>query len=255
MMILRPEAGNSPEPEEEAGPEEHTACPFRRAVPKTARPLLILSSKRTGSVWVCGACAVLLGPGSRAAFLACASNFGRNERGSASAAVSSSLRTSVRRATTVVSHGCLTEENRNYECKTKLSVCHEQHIKCADLFAAVHRSSSPLRASDLAMMADCVGFQAQIASIIEILANSAVAEICKLVDDGYAALRSQMEQEREKSEKENDALRQKVREMDLKMRSYERKMRRRSQREEMHVVHFRPPEGNQMEMRASWQQT
>lgn len=93
------------------------------------------------------------------------------------------------------------------------------------------------------MMADCVGFQAQIASIIEILANSAVAEICKLVDDGYAALRSQMDQEREKSEKENDALRQKLREMDVKMRSYERKMRRRSQREEMHAVHFRPPEG------------
>lgn len=104
------------------------------------------------------------------------------------------------------------------------------------------------RQTDLAMMADCVGFQAQIASIIEILANSAVAEICKLVDDGYAALRSQMDQEREKSEKENDALRQKVREMDVKMRSYERKMRRRSQREEMHAVHFRPPEGNQMEM-------
>ncbi|XP_053186418.1 transcription factor E4F1-like [Scomber japonicus] len=93
------------------------------------------------------------------------------------------------------------------------------------------------------MMADCVGFQAQIASIIEILANSAVAEICKLVDDGYAALRSQMEQEREKNEKENDALRHKLRDMDVKMRSYERKIRRRSQREEMHAVHFRPPEG------------
>ncbi|XP_062243206.1 zinc finger protein 316-like isoform X2 [Platichthys flesus] len=88
------------------------------------------------------------------------------------------------------------------------------------------------------MMADCVGFQAQIASIIEILANSAVAEICKLVDDGFAALRSKMEQERDKSEKENDALRQKLRYMDVKMRSYQRKMRRRIQREEV-----RPPEG------------
>ncbi|XP_026159676.1 zinc finger protein 358-like [Mastacembelus armatus] len=87
---------------------------------------------------------------------------------------------------------------------------------------------------DLAMMADCVGFQAQIASIIEILANSAVAEICKLVDDGYAALRSQMEQEREKSEKEKDVLRQKLRDMDVKMRTYEKKIRRRSQ--------LRPPE-------------
>lgn len=92
-------------------------------------------------------------------------------------------------------------------------------------------------------MADCVGFQAQIASIIEMLANSAVAEICKLVDDGYAALRSQMEQEREKSEKENRALRQRLRDMDVKMRSCERRMRRRSQREEHHTAHFRPPKG------------
>lgn len=98
------------------------------------------------------------------------------------------------------------------------------------------------------MMADCVGFQAQIASIIEILANSAVAEICKLVDDGYAALRSQMEQEREKSEKENDVLRQRLRDMDVKIRSYERKMRRRSQREEITAVQFRPPEGKAMQV-------
>ncbi|KAM4583902.1 uncharacterized protein PAE49_003692 [Odontesthes bonariensis] len=92
------------------------------------------------------------------------------------------------------------------------------------------------------MMADCLGFQAQIASIIEILANSAVAEICKLVDDGYAELRSQVAQEREKSDKENDVLRQKLQEMDVKMRSYERKMRRRTQREEIHAVYLKPLE-------------
>lgn len=94
------------------------------------------------------------------------------------------------------------------------------------------------------MAADCVGFQAQIASIIEILANSAVAEICKLVDEGFAALRAQMEQE---SRREKEALRQKVREMDGKMRSYERKMRRRrnQREEEAHSVHFRPPEGRE----------
>ncbi|XP_060909014.1 zinc finger protein 2-like isoform X1 [Labrus mixtus] len=86
------------------------------------------------------------------------------------------------------------------------------------------------------MMADCVGFQAQIASIIEILANSAVAEICKLVDDGYASLRVQMEEERERSEQEKRALRDRVRDMEVKMRSCERKMRRRSQ----HAPHYRP---------------
>lgn len=98
-------------------------------------------------------------------------------------------------------------------------------------------------------MADCVGFQAQIASVIELLANSAVAEICKLVDDGYAVLRSQMDLERHKSEKENRVLRQKLREMDVKMRSYERMMKRRNMQEEiLHGAHLRPPEGKQVEL-------
>lgn len=107
-------------------------------------------------------------------------------------------------------------------------------------------SYRPLRVSvwkvrpDLMMMADCLGFHAQIGSIIEILANSAVVEICKLVEDGYAALRAQMEEEREKSKKENDSLRQKLHEMDVKMRGYGRKIRRRSQREEAYDVHFEP---------------
>ncbi|XP_035492796.2 zinc finger protein 746-like [Scophthalmus maximus] len=92
-------------------------------------------------------------------------------------------------------------------------------------------------------MADCVGFQSQIASIVEILANSAVAEICKLVDDGYAALRSQMERERVRSATENDALRRRLRDMDVKVRSYERKMRRRVQLEEITAAQLRPPEG------------
>ena len=91
------------------------------------------------------------------------------------------------------------------------------------------------------MMLDCGGFQAQIASIVELLANSAVVEICKLV-----------EQEREKSQKENHTLRRRLREMEVKMRSYERKMRRRrhsssrmihqQQREEEETVN-RPTQG------------
>jgi len=80
----------------------------------------------------------------------------------------------------------------------------------------------------MAVMADCVGFQAQIASIIEMLANSAVVEICRLVEDGYAALRAQMDREREKSEAENEALRRELRDAEGRMRSYERRSRRRS---------------------------
>lgn len=93
-------------------------------------------------------------------------------------------------------------------------------------------------------MGECAGFQAQIAAVIELLANSAVAEICKLVDDGYAVLRAQMDLERQKSEKENRVLRQKLREMDVKIRSYERKVKRRSLREELlHGAASRPPAG------------
>ncbi|KAM9701305.1 uncharacterized protein ACNS7B_002987 isoform 1-T1 [Menidia menidia] len=91
-------------------------------------------------------------------------------------------------------------------------------------------------------MADCLGFQTQVASILELLANSAVAEICRLVDDGYAALRARAEQEREKSRRENDALRQRLREMDTKVRSYERRLRRRSQREDGLTLHAKPLE-------------
>ncbi|XP_038837537.1 zinc finger protein 792-like isoform X1 [Salvelinus namaycush] len=101
----------------------------------------------------------------------------------------------------------------------------------------------------MATMADCVGYQLQIASIMEVLANSAVVEICKIVDDGYSSLRSQMEQERvqiererEQTEKEKYVLRRKLREMDVKMRSYERRLRRRDLRNEMHAVNFRPHE-------------
>ncbi|XP_061100334.1 zinc finger protein 135-like isoform X2 [Conger conger] len=53
----------------------------------------------------------------------------------------------------------------------------------------------------------------QLASIMEVLANTAVAEICKVVDDGYAVLRLEMSQ----SKKENDALRRKLRIMELRV--------------------------------------
>uniref|UniRef100_A0A4W5Q1H7 C2H2-type domain-containing protein n=1 Tax=Hucho hucho TaxID=62062 RepID=A0A4W5Q1H7_9TELE len=55
-------------------------------------------------------------------------------------------------------------------------------------------------------MYDTVTFHAQLASIIEVLANAAVVEICKLVDDGHAALRLEMSH----SQKEIDNLRRKL---------------------------------------------
>ncbi|KAL1023834.1 hypothetical protein UPYG_G00046920 [Umbra pygmaea] len=63
------------------------------------------------------------------------------------------------------------------------------------------------------MSGSVVDFQAQIASIMEVLANAAVAEICKVVDDGYAVVQLEMSQ----SHKENEFLRRKMKLMELQL--------------------------------------
>ncbi|XP_064782410.1 zinc finger protein 69 homolog [Oncorhynchus masou masou] len=62
-------------------------------------------------------------------------------------------------------------------------------------------------------MADGMVFHTQIASIMEMLANAAVSEICKLVDDDYAVFRLAITQ----TQKENRALRRKLQLFELKM--------------------------------------
>ncbi|KAK6324826.1 hypothetical protein J4Q44_G00041680 [Coregonus suidteri] len=62
-------------------------------------------------------------------------------------------------------------------------------------------------------MANCMVFHTQIASVMEVLANAAVAEICKLVDDDYAVFRLEITQ----SQKENGALRRKLQLLELKV--------------------------------------
>ncbi|XP_070293276.1 uncharacterized protein [Salvelinus sp. IW2-2015] len=62
-------------------------------------------------------------------------------------------------------------------------------------------------------MADCVVFHTQIANIMEVLANAAVANICKLVDDDYAVFRLEITQ----SQKENRGLRRKLQILELKV--------------------------------------
>ncbi|XP_071024846.1 uncharacterized protein [Oncorhynchus clarkii lewisi] len=56
-------------------------------------------------------------------------------------------------------------------------------------------------------------FHTQIASIMEVLANAAVEDICKLVDDDYAVFRLEITQ----SQKENRALRRKLQLQELKV--------------------------------------
>ncbi|XP_064880923.1 uncharacterized protein LOC115137405 isoform X2 [Oncorhynchus nerka] len=60
---------------------------------------------------------------------------------------------------------------------------------------------------------NCMVFHTQIASIVEVLANAAVAEICKVVDDDYAVFRLEITQ----SQKENRGLRRKLQLLELKM--------------------------------------
>eukprot|EP00063_Salmo_salar_P075681 XP_014050516.1 PREDICTED: neurotrophin receptor-interacting factor homolog isoform X1 [Salmo salar] len=62
-------------------------------------------------------------------------------------------------------------------------------------------------------MANCMVFHTQIASIMEVLANAAVAEICKLVDDDYKVFRLEISQ----SQKENRGLRRKLQLLDWKV--------------------------------------
>ncbi|XP_041727959.2 uncharacterized protein LOC121558630 isoform X2 [Coregonus clupeaformis] len=63
------------------------------------------------------------------------------------------------------------------------------------------------------MSGSVVEFQGQIASIMEVLANAAVAEICKIVDDGYAVVHLEISQ----SHKENEFLRRKMKLMELQV--------------------------------------
>ncbi|XP_034544623.1 zinc finger protein 354C-like [Notolabrus celidotus] len=65
-------------------------------------------------------------------------------------------------------------------------------------------------------MSSAVDFHSQIASIMEVLANAAVAEICKVVDDGYAVVQLEMS----RSQKESECLRRKIKLLELQVARY-----------------------------------
>ncbi|XP_044202649.1 zinc finger and SCAN domain-containing protein 12-like [Thunnus albacares] len=65
-------------------------------------------------------------------------------------------------------------------------------------------------------MSTAMDFHSQIASIMEMLANAAVAEICKVVDDGYAVVHLEMS----RSQKENEFLRRKIKLLELQVTRY-----------------------------------
>ncbi|MFT7807764.1 B-cell CLL/lymphoma 6 member B protein-like [Arapaima gigas] len=61
------------------------------------------------------------------------------------------------------------------------------------------------------VMSSRVAFHDKLVSVMEVLANAAVAEICQLVDEGYALLRLEVSQR----QKENEELRMKLQTMEL----------------------------------------
>ncbi|XP_070832598.1 uncharacterized protein [Chaetodon trifascialis] len=65
-------------------------------------------------------------------------------------------------------------------------------------------------------MSIAMDFHSQIASIMEVLANAAVAEICKVVDDGYAVVQLEMS----RRQKENEFLRRKIKLLELQIVRY-----------------------------------
>ncbi|KAF4118482.1 zinc finger protein 892 isoform X1 [Onychostoma macrolepis] len=67
-------------------------------------------------------------------------------------------------------------------------------------------------------MANIITFQTQIASVMEVLANAAVAEICKLVEDSYTELQLEISQ----TEKENNLLKKKLKVLEIRDSFYRR---------------------------------
>lgn len=65
-------------------------------------------------------------------------------------------------------------------------------------------------------MSIAADFHSQIASIMEVLANAAVAEICKVVDEGYAEVHLEMA----RSQKDNEFLRRKIKLLELQIARY-----------------------------------
>ncbi|KAL0966589.1 hypothetical protein UPYG_G00297150 [Umbra pygmaea] len=61
-------------------------------------------------------------------------------------------------------------------------------------------------------MSSSLPFHSQLTSIMEVLVNAAVAEICELVDDGYAVLHLEIS----RSQKENELLRERLQIMEMR---------------------------------------
>ncbi|XP_029971909.1 uncharacterized protein LOC115406145 [Salarias fasciatus] len=98
-----------------------------------------------------------------------------------------------------------------YSLKLHMNKCHPNRSR---LQAGLSELNPPetRRPRRVETMPPVATFHAQLASIMEVLANTAVAEICELVDSGYAVLQLEIS----RSRKENEVLRRKLRLMELR---------------------------------------
>ncbi|KAE8301107.1 hypothetical protein D5F01_LYC01266 [Larimichthys crocea] len=95
-------------------------------------------------------------------------------------------------------------------------------------------------------MAASVDLHAQLASIMEVLANAAVTEICQLVDEGFAELRVEIS----RSQRENLALKSRLRQMEVRAGQVTCSRRGHHPREDAAIVTKRKVESSTQESRS-----
>lgn len=96
-------------------------------------------------------------------------------------------------------------------------------------------------------MANIITFQTQIASVIEVLANAAVAEICKLVEDSYADLQLEISQ----TQKENSLLKKRLKMIEIRDSFYRRANKLRNESTALNKTSFREKQSGRISVKVS----
>ncbi|XP_068582229.1 zinc finger protein 91 [Cebidichthys violaceus] len=102
-----------------------------------------------------------------------------------------------------------------YSLKLHMKKCHDtvfSDLRVVSSFLPPHHFLVCVGTVYIRIMSPAATFHAQLASIMEVLANTAVAEICELVDSGYSVLQLEIS----RSRKENEVLRRKLRLTELR---------------------------------------
>nr|XP_005160138.1 zinc finger protein 239 isoform X2 [Danio rerio] len=96
-------------------------------------------------------------------------------------------------------------------------------------------------------MANIITFQTQITSVIEVLANAAVAEICKLVEDSYADLQLEISQ----TQKENSLLKKRLKMIEIRDSFYRRANKLRNESTALNKTSVREKQSGRISVKVS----